>query len=113
MNMSITTTQQASARIAPHHEKYPQETTRCASCHTKCTGATLPPGAVVLTLRGALPVEHLQRGDRVVTRSGATALKRKHVHQCGCCSLAFERQEVVYVLDDQYWPGDGQAIGPQ
>jgi len=112
MNMSITTTQQASARIAPHHEKYPQETTRCASCHTKCTGATLPPGAVVLTLRGALPVEHLQRGDRVVTRSGATVLKRMHAHHCGCFSLELERQEVIYVLDEHDWPGDGQAKRP-
>lgn len=112
MDMSIATPQQPSARIAPHHEKYPQEATHCAPCHVKRTGATLPPGAVVLTLRGALPVEHLQRGDRVVTRSGATVLQRMHAHHCGCFSLEFERQEVIYVLDEQHWPGDGQAIGP-
>ncbi|NKX44836.1 hypothetical protein HCU73_09555 [Roseibacterium sp. KMU-115] len=34
----------------------------------------LAPGSTVLTLDGALPVEHLYAGDRLVTRHGARAL---------------------------------------
>jgi hypothetical protein len=36
--------------------------------------AALPAGCTVLTLDGALPVEHLYPGDRLITRHGARAL---------------------------------------
>ncbi|MCB5409993.1 Hint domain-containing protein [Pseudogemmobacter faecipullorum] len=37
--------------------------------------AGLPVGTMVLTTEGALPVQFLAPGDRVITRSGATLLK--------------------------------------
>jgi hypothetical protein len=36
----------------------------------------LPPGTIILTLAGALPVEHLYPGDRLITRHGARPLLR-------------------------------------
>lgn len=36
--------------------------------------AALAPASIVMTLDGALPVEHLYPGDRVITRHGARAL---------------------------------------
>jgi hypothetical protein len=36
--------------------------------------AALAPASVILTLDGALPVEHLYPGDKVITRHGARAL---------------------------------------
>lgn len=38
--------------------------------------AGLPVGTVVLTLDGALPVEFLSAGDRIVTRAGVRVLRR-------------------------------------
>ncbi len=35
----------------------------------------LPLGTTVMTLDGALPVEHLTQGDRIVTRAGARILR--------------------------------------
>lgn len=53
-------------------------------------------GTIVYTLDGALPVEFLSVGDRVVTRAGARALRRIS----GCCqtgfALGFDRPEIVY-----------------
>ncbi len=40
------------------------------------TGLTA--GTMVLTLAGALPVEHLTAGDRIITRDGARPLKAIH-----------------------------------
>lgn len=46
------------------------------------TLAGVPSGAIILTLDGELPVEHLMPGDRVVTRdSGTATLKSVHRHQ--------------------------------
>ncbi|MFA7433943.1 MAG: Hint domain-containing protein [Gemmobacter sp.] len=48
------------------------------------TGADAPcgiaAGARIFTLDGALPVEHLAPGDRVVTRAGVAVLRRVTVH---------------------------------
>jgi len=102
--MSMTDFGQESLRITPHDVKYPQHVGWQTPPKLKNPAATLPEGAIVLTLRGALPVEHLQRGDRVVTKSGGTPLKRIHAHDRGYFTLEFNQPEVVYVLDDQYWP---------
>jgi len=39
-----------------------------------CTATALTAGTVVLTLKGALPVEALRPGDRIITRDGARPL---------------------------------------
>ena len=45
------------------------------------SGAMLPPGTELLTLAGALPVEALYPGDRVITRdAGAQVLRRISRH---------------------------------
>jgi hypothetical protein len=77
-------------RVPPQRMRYPS--------------TTLPAGTIVLTLRGALSVEDLHRGDRVVTRSGATEVKRVHTREQGCCTLEFDHHEVVYVLGQNYFP---------
>ncbi|MGC9370592.1 MAG: hypothetical protein ACP5DX_13720 [Paracoccaceae bacterium] len=61
--------------------------------------AIIPAGTVVLTLRGALPVEHLHPGDRLVTRSGASMIERVYAHSPGCFTLEHGSQDPVYVLD--------------
>ena len=47
-----------------------------ASALVQQTGLTA--GTMVLTLAGALPVEHLVAGDRLITRDGARTLKAIH-----------------------------------
>lgn len=70
------------------------------------TLAVLPLGTIVLTLRGALPVENLRRGDRVVTQLGGAPLKRVHsLYDEGCCGLEFHEPQTVYVLDGRYSAG--------
>lgn len=48
---------------------------------TAATRPALPAGTTVLTLAGALPVEFLGPGDRIITRDGARPLRaiRSHV----------------------------------
>jgi hypothetical protein len=40
----------------------------------QCSPAAIAPGTTIVTLDGALPVEHLYPGDRLITRHGARAL---------------------------------------
>jgi len=53
--------------------------TRDIQVETKAVGLPhvggLAAGTVVLTLAGALPVEHLTAGDRIITRAGARSLR--------------------------------------
>ena len=79
------------SRVPPRRMRYPS--------------ATLPAGTIVLTLRGALSVETLHRGDRVVTRSGASEVKRVHSRDQDCFTLEFDDHEVVYVLSTNLMPG--------
>lgn len=46
--------------------------------HPLAAGSALAAGTRVLTLRGALPVERLQPGDRLITRTGAQPLGALH-----------------------------------
>lgn len=77
-------------------------TVQHVSHNPKFTSVALTSGTVVLTLRGALPVEQLHRGDRVITKSGGTILKRVHSHDHKCYWLEFDNPEVVYVVDGQF-----------
>jgi hypothetical protein len=65
---------------------------------------TLPAGTIVLTLRGALSVEDLHRGDRVVTKAGASEVKRVHTRDPDNFTLEFDNHETVYVLGDPALP---------
>ncbi|MGC9368163.1 MAG: Hint domain-containing protein [Paracoccaceae bacterium] len=91
------------------------ETVQIVPRQPELTSVTLSAGTVVLTLRGALPVEQLHRGDRVITRTGGTVLKRVHSRDHKCFWLEFDNPEVVYVLDRQYRvthaPQDGDGSG--
>ncbi len=62
----------------------------------------LPVGTVILTLEGALPVEYLEPGDRIVTRAGARVLKRIDTPAPHSFALEFEGPEVIYA--------DGQPL---
>ena len=101
--MSIIDTEIGTGQITPHHVKYPEETVPCGGREPKNPSVTLPVGAIVLTLRGAIPVQYVRRGDRVVTRSGGSPLKRLYTYGGTCYTLEFDKPEVVYVLDEEYW----------
>lgn len=59
-------------------------------------GSGLPEGTIVLTLDGALPVEFLCPGDRIVTRAGMRVLRDIDTPAPHLFSLAFDRPEVIY-----------------
>ena len=46
------------------------------------TNAGIAAGTIVLTLHGALPVEYLTPGDRIVTRDGTRVLRDLRVRVC-------------------------------
>lgn len=61
--------------------------------------AALPLGTIVLTMEGALPVEYLSVGDRIITRAGARTLRDiQGEHRAGHASfrLGFDASEVIY-----------------
>ncbi|MGC9369863.1 MAG: Hint domain-containing protein [Paracoccaceae bacterium] len=62
----------------------------------------LPVGTIILTLRGALPVEDLHRGDRVCTRAGAFPVRRVKTYGQDHIALHLEGDESAYVLDEKY-----------
>lgn len=53
-------------------------------------------GTIILTAEGALPVEYLEPGDRVITRAGMRVLKGIDTPTPHHFKLSFERAEVVY-----------------
>ena len=58
-------------------------------------------GTKVYTLKGAVPVERLRAGDRIVTRSGAAVL-RGLVRSAGdAFALDFDRPQIVLLADRQ------------
>jgi hypothetical protein len=64
--------------------------------------AGLPVGTVVLTLDGALPVEFLNEGDRIVTRAGMRLLRRIDTPSPREYELEFDQPQVIYA--------DGQQV---
>ena len=56
----------------------------------------LPLGTIVLTLDGALPVEFLTPGDRIVTRAGMRVLRGIDRPAPRRFALRFDRTEVIY-----------------
>ncbi len=55
----------------------------------------IAPGTIIYTLDGALPVEYLSEGDRIITRAGMRIL-RAIVSGPGGFSLHFDRPEIIY-----------------
>lgn len=53
-------------------------------------------GTIVLTMDGALPVEFLSPGDRIVTRAGARVLRDIRHDATTGFALRFDRPEVIY-----------------
>lgn len=56
-------------------------------------------GTIIYTLDGALPVEYLEPGDRIITRAGARILRALHRLGAGLEQrfvLQFDAPEVIY-----------------
>ncbi|WP_460273319.1 hypothetical protein [Celeribacter sp. ULVN23_4] len=53
-------------------------------------------GTKVMTADGALPVEYLEPGDRVITRAGMRTLLDIDTPSPKRFKLSFEREEVIY-----------------
>ncbi|WP_212525805.1 hypothetical protein [Actibacterium sp. MT2.3-13A] len=83
---------------------YRPENLRPSSRIRRYPAATMPAGTIVLTLRGALPVEDIHLGDRVCTRSGASPVKRVHTYDQQHFTLEFDEHQTVYVLGDHCFP---------
>ncbi len=69
--------------------------TRDTTCSSTKGATTLPIGTIIYTLDGALPVEYLSPGDRIVTRAGARKLRNVQSNRSGF-QLKFDRPEVFY-----------------
>lgn len=67
-------------------------------------------GTAILTAEGALPVEYLEPGDRIVTRSGMQPLKNIFTPAPNRFKLTFERNEVIYADGIQVDASTGQAL---
>ncbi len=55
----------------------------------------VPHGTIIYTLEGALPVEYLEAGDRIVTRAGARILRGLERRRGGF-RLRFDGGAVIY-----------------
>ena len=60
--------------VAPMTNPTPRQTARAGGKSNACE-AGLAPGTTVLTMDGAIPVEFLNPGDRIITRRGVRRLK--------------------------------------
>ncbi|MFC2967876.1 Hint domain-containing protein [Acidimangrovimonas pyrenivorans] len=73
------------------------------------TPAGIAAGTIVLTLHGALPVEYLTPGDRVVTRDGTRVLRGLHVRvardepaiRIAASALGHDRPEAEMVVSPE------------
>lgn len=55
----------------------------------------LSEGTIIYTMDGALPVEYLVPGDRIITRSGAQLLTGLEVSNAGF-ALKFSNPQIIY-----------------
>lgn len=58
-------------------------------------------GTIILTLDGAIPIEFLSPGDRVITRAGARVLRAVTGSVETGFDLTFDQPEIVYTDSDQ------------
>lgn len=56
----------------------------------------LPIGTIVLTMEGALPVEYLNAGDRIITRAGMRVLRDIDTPAPHSFALSFDEPQVIY-----------------
>ncbi|MDP4032156.1 MAG: Hint domain-containing protein [Pseudorhodobacter sp.] len=73
----------------------------------------LSAGTLVLTLDGALPVENLMPGDRVITRDGARTLRGVHVklqHDTAMIRVSASTLGAEQPEDDMLIPPDQQIL---
>ncbi len=68
-----------------------QDILREAPLHTPAIAT----GTIIYTLDGALPVEYLAPGDRIITRAGMRVLRGISRQEDGL-RLHFDRTEVIY-----------------
>ena len=55
----------------------------------------MAPGTIIYTLDGALPVEYLAPGDRIITRAGMRVLRDISVRGSSF-ALHFDKPEMIY-----------------
>lgn len=72
--------------------------------------AALPLGTIVLTMDGALPVEYLSAGDRIITRAGASVLRRVDTPAPQRFALTFDRPQVIYADGRQLCSDTGAPL---
>ena len=71
-------------------------------------GLTL--GTLVLTADGTLPVEHLDAGDRIITRAGMRTLRGLETPAPKMFKLVFDHAEIVYADGFQFDSKTGKAF---
>lgn len=59
----------------------------------RARNSEVPAGTLVMTLDGAIPVEYLNPGDRIVTRTGARALRRVSARTVSQCDMIRVRSD--------------------
>jgi hypothetical protein len=67
-------------------------------------------GTHVLTADGTLPVEYLEAGDRIVTRSGMRTLRGIDTPAPQMFKLVFDRAEIIYADGVQFDSQTGKAF---
>ncbi len=74
---------------------YSQAMRSCSAESAPQLGDGLPLGTIIHTLDGALPIEFLSPGDRVITRAGARVLRSVETGTDGFL-LGFDTPQVIY-----------------
>jgi len=83
------------------HQNLTGDTSRRAQLCANTTNGSLPLGTIIYTLEGALPVEYLCIGDRILTRAGMRILRDVTTSVDGF-TLTFDTPATFY--------GDGEHI---